>query len=137
MTDQSPHDGVKLQALVLADHIYRDHDSGKYVIAGTFHQVNVPAFPGSLGKTVGIFISLSGLDGTVEVRLEFVDAASGEVLMSTQRMQMYGEDRRLPVELAVEVPPLPLPHAGYYLFRLAADGRVLGESTVSARTLGQ
>ena len=62
-----------LQALLLADHVYRDEVTGKYVIAGTFHQVNVEEFPATLGKTVGIFVSLMGAPRIMrEVSFELV-----------------------------------------------------------------
>jgi hypothetical protein len=127
---------IRLQAMLLADHIYRDQGTGKYVIAGTFHQLNVAAFPTTFGRTIGIFISLSGLTASTEIEIEFLDAASGEVLMRTQSLKVSCEEPELPVEFSVEVPPLPLPHAGRYLFRLAADGAVLGGTNVSVLTPG-
>jgi hypothetical protein len=137
MTDQSPPAKVRLQALLLADHIYRDEGSGKYVIAGTFYQLNVAAFPITFARTIGVFVSLSGLKGKTSIDLEFVDTSSGEVLMRTQSIEVSCDDPDLPVEFAVEVPPLPLPHAGRYLFRLAADGTVVGAVAVSVGAPGE
>jgi hypothetical protein len=132
----SPPAQVGLQALLLADHIYRDQGSGKYVIAGTFHQLNVAAFPTTFARTIGVFVSLSGLTGKTGIDLEFVDASSGEVLIRTQSLEVVCEDPDLPVEFAVEVPPLPLPHAGHYLFRLMMAGTVLGTAAVTVRSPG-
>lgn len=137
MTNQSPPAEVRLQSLLLADHIYRDQSSGKYVIAGTFYQLNVAAFPITFARTIGVFVSLSGLKGKTGIDLEFVDTSNGEVLMRTQSLEVSCDDPDLPVEFAVEVPPLPLPHAGRYLFRLAADGAVVGTVAVSVRTPGE
>ena len=121
---------MKLQALLLSDHVYRDEGSGKYVIAGTFHQINASAFPTTLSKTVGVFVALSGLTGRAGIKFEFLDAATGEVFMDTQALEVVSEDPDLPVEFAIEVPPLPLPRAGRYLVRVAANGTVLGEAAV-------
>ncbi len=136
MTNQNPSTKIKLESLLLADHIYRDQGSGKYVIAGTFHQLNVADFPTTFARTIGIFVSVSGLMGKTCIELEFLDASSGEVLVRTQSLEVSCEDPFLPVEFAVEVPPLPLPHAGRYLFRLAAGGAVLGAATVIVRASG-
>jgi hypothetical protein len=38
--------------------------------------------------------------------------------------------------LAVEVPPLPLPRAGQYIFRLTVNGNVLGEAALFAQGPG-
>jgi Family of unknown function (DUF6941) len=125
-----------LQALLLADHVYRDEVTGKYVIAGTFHQINLEEFPGTLGKTVGIFVSLAGAPKTLrDVSFEFVEAATGEVLMTSPALEVVTEDPELPVDFAVEVPPLPLPRPGLYRMRITANGAVLGEATVSARSV--
>lgn len=137
MTNQSPPAEIRFQALLLADHIYRDQDSGKYVIAGTFHQLNVAAFPTTFTRTIGIFVSLSGLTGKTAIDIEFLDTSSGEVLMRTQSLEVSCEDPGMPVEFAVEVPPPPLPHAGRYLFRLVANETVLGSAPVSVCAPGK
>lgn len=124
---------LRLRALLLADHIYRDEGSGKYVIAGTFHQVNVATFPTTLVRAIGIFVSLSGLTGKAALDVELVEVASGDILMRNRSMEVSCDDPDLPVELALEVPPLPLPRAGRYVFRLLVNGAPLGEATVRVR----
>lgn len=126
-----------LQALLVADHIYQDNGSGKYVIAGTFHQIKVPAFPTTLSRTVGVFVCVSGVEGDVDVGLEFLDSERGEVLIRSSSFGFHCEDPALPVEFAVEIPPLPLPRPGHYAMRLAANGIVLGEAPVIVERGGQ
>lgn len=121
---------IKVQALLLADHIYRDHNTGKFVIAGTFHQLNVATFPATFGRSVGVFVSLSNVVGKKEITLHFVDAATHEVLLDTRAMEIFGNDPHLPIEFAVEIPPLPLPHAGMYWFQLKTNGIMVGSIQV-------
>jgi hypothetical protein len=45
------------------------------------------------------------------------------------------EDRDRPVELALEVPPLPLPRAGRYAFKLLVNGNVIGTAAIDVRPL--
>lgn len=132
-----PQHKPRLQALLAADHIYRDQDSGKYVVAGVFHQLNVAEFPTNFPRTIGIFVSIYGLTGKTDIDLEFIDSTNGEVLMSTDAMEIFCEDTNSPVEFAVEVPPLPLPHAGQYLFRLVADGTTLGSTALRVRATNE
>ncbi len=134
MTAESQPAGIKLQALLLADAIYRDEGSGKYVIAGVFHQINLPSFPAAFARSVGIFASLSGLDAEAAVDIEFSDAQSGEVLMRLRSFPVSGIDPDLPVEFAVEVPPLAFPHPGSYKFSLLANGAFLGAATVLVKS---
>ncbi len=131
MTDPIPADDTRLQALLLADHIYRDQDSGKYVVAGVFHQMNVNKFPSNFSRTIGIFASIYGLTGKAAIDIEFVDLLDEEVLMSTNAMEIFCENPNSPVEFAIEVPPLPLPHPGQYLFRLIANGTLLGSTALN------
>ncbi len=135
MAEQSPLAKARLQALLLADHIYCDQGSGKYVIAGIFHQLNVVSFPTTFTRTIGVFVSLSGLTGKTDIDLEFVDASNGEVLICTQSLGISCENPDMTVEFAIEVPPLPLPHEGYYLLRLLVNDTVLGITTMSVHAL--
>ncbi len=127
---------IKLQALLLADHIYCDHGTGKYVIAGTFYQLNVAGVPATFGRSVGAFVSLSGLSGKTRIHLEFVDPANGDVLLRTRSFDIACSDPASPVEFGVEIPPLPLPHTGCFPFRLFANGEPVGCVSVIVREAG-
>lgn len=122
-----------VQALVPADHVYRDQASGKYVIAGTFHQINVEAFPTTLSRTVGLFVSLRGVEAETGLELQFLDPETGDALISSNELSIVPGDPELPVEFAVELPPLPLPRAGRYVLRLAVGGTPVGEAPVVVR----
>ena len=73
--------GPILQALVPADHIYRDQQTGKYVIAGPFHQLNLASFPATLGRSVGVFVALRGVVGETALEFELVGPESPEPLL--------------------------------------------------------
>jgi hypothetical protein len=120
---------VTVQALVLADHIYRDGATGKHVVAGTFHQIAMPELPATLPLSVGVFIVLSGLEGDTELGLQFVEP-DGDVLLDLQGIELSVGDEIESIELGLEVPPLPLPRAGRYAMRVTLDGAVLAEAPV-------
>ena len=132
-TGSDIHTALKLQALLLADFVYQDRDSGKYVIAGTFHAVNVAAFPATLGRSVGAFVVLTGRREGAEVALSLVEAQTGAVLLRSPPLTLPAVEGDAPLEFAVELPPLPLPRPGGYLVRLTADGAILGDAPFSAR----
>jgi hypothetical protein len=127
--------GIRLNALLLADQIYQDKDSGKYVVAGIFHQINVPGFPATLEKSVGLFVSLTGVSNDANVELTFVDPADGTVLMRNRSLRLTWDDADTPVQFALEIPPLPLPHPGQYRLQLAVNGTELGASLLSVLDL--
>jgi hypothetical protein len=126
----SPSAPVTMQALLLADVIYREQGTGKYILAGTFHQLNVSGFPTTFPRTVGVFASVLGLEGPADLAFEFVDDVDGNVLMRTQSLEISSDAPDVPVQLALEVPRLPLPHAGRYWVRLLMNGSVLGAAPV-------
>src|SRR4051794_11462667 len=99
---------LQLQALLLADSIYQDRDSGKYVIAGTFHTVNVRGFPSMLGRSVGAFIALTGGTAEAELELSLVEESTDAVLLRSGTLTIPAADGDAPLELAVELPSLPL-----------------------------
>lgn len=125
MSAQPSNAALTLHAFLLADAIYRDAETGKFVVAGTFHQLNVAAVPATFGRTIGVFASLGGLIGTRVIQLAFLSNPAGDVLLQTQ-FEVSSADG-LPVDFALEVPPLPLPYAGRYRFLLLTDGLLLGE----------
>ena len=117
-----------LQALIPADHIYRDEHSGKYVIAGTFHQVNLGSFPATLGRSVGVFVALRGIEGEAALEFELLGPDRAEPLLRSHNMRVASTDPERTVEFAVELPPLPLPVPGRYALRVGLDGTPLGEA---------
>jgi hypothetical protein len=126
-----------LHSLLLADHVYRDAGTGKYVIAGTFHHIDAPELPATLGRPTAIFMSLSCVADGTDLSIEWVDAVSGEVQLRSPGLRVASDGLEEPVQLAVETPPLPLPRAGRFLLRVALDGAVLGTLPVSVRAIGQ
>jgi hypothetical protein len=126
---------INVLAFLIADHVYCDQGSNKYIIAGTFHQLNISAFPAVFHKTIGVFIKLAGFAGSTGLGIVFEELATGEVMLRTQALEISNEDPDLPVELALEVPPLPLPRPGRYAFKLLAEGHVIGTAAVDVRQL--
>jgi hypothetical protein len=126
---------IDLLAFLIADHVYCDQGSNKYVIAGTFHQLNVSAFPAIFHKTVGVYIKLASFTGSTGLEIVFEEQATGEVLLRTRALEITNDDPHRPVELALEVPPLPLPRPGRYAFKLLVGSHVVGNAAIDVRQL--
>jgi hypothetical protein len=121
-----------LQAVVLADHLYRDAATGKHVVAGTFHQLNVPEVPAQLPRSIGVFLVLTGLPPSLELELRFTNG-SGEPIMLMDPLRVTGGRGDEPLEIGLEVPPLPLPRVGLYRLEVRGDGELLGAAPVEVR----
>ena len=61
-----PHKPV-LQALVLADHVYVDAETGKKIIAGTFNELHAAEFPTQFAHVTFAYLCLTDLRGEAEL----------------------------------------------------------------------
>lgn len=122
----------RLQALLLADHVYKDQATGKFVLAGTFRQLWASQFPTHFSQRIHAFVSLTDLRGRSSIRLRYVDSADLAVLLETPPLEIECEDPLETLEFAVEIPGFPMPHPGAYTFELHADGDLLGSLRVTA-----
>ena len=102
------------------------------MVAGTFHQLEVASVPATFAGPATLFLALRDVDGPVELRL--VDDA-GEVVLGPHAFDLDGHDTRLPIEYAVQLPPLPLARTGHYALQVAGGGTVLGEAPIEVVTV--
>lgn len=126
-----------LQALVLADHIYVDERTKKKVIAGTFSCLWAKEFPASLNRTTWAHICLTEVQGSVPVSLRYTDLKSNEVLLRTEGLTLQSDNPLMSHELAVEVPPFPMPHPGVYVFEVYVGEEAIGSLRLTVGKLEQ
>lgn len=124
-----------LQAIVLAEHIYTDQ-SGKRVICGTFSKIFSNRFPATFGSPTWVFILLADALGELQLQLRFVNLKSNEILMESRPIVIESKDKLTPIDLAIQIPPFPLPAPGAYSFECFANETQLGSVrlVVEART---
>jgi len=145
-----------LQALLLADHIYQDRDTGKMVIAGTFTGVAVSQrnkeqesaevdkenqaseLPPQLGNTPLIgqigspyaYICLTDMREEANLELRFVDLTDSTALFRVD-LNVQCKNPLQAVELKIPLPKLPMPHFGAYSFELLCEDELLGSWRVT------
>ena len=150
-----------LQALVLADQLYQDKDTGKMVIAGTFTRYivspqeretevaevgkeneeseripqigNMPI----IGKSSSpfVYICLTDVRGEANLELRYVDLTDNTALMKAD-LNVRCKDPLQAVELKVPLPQLPCPHFGAYALELLYDDELLGSWRVTVTSVG-
>jgi hypothetical protein len=126
-----------LQALLLADNVYTDGETGKRIIAGVFDSITIPEIPGHFFKVTSAYVSLTELRGRVEVTLRYVDLDSNEVLMESGPTIIEQTDPIASVDFTVSVPPLPVPHEGVFALELHANDELIGMLRITAALGGQ
>lgn len=108
-------------AMVLADHYYRDSNTGKSIVAGTFNSINCSDFPTKHGNCA-IYISLTDIAVAGTLQLIF-KKADGEFSMNLPEWQVdVPNERHSVVEIGGNIAGLPLPEAGIYEFLVIWNG---------------
>lgn len=145
-----------LQALLLADQVYRDADTKKHIICGVFGQLfftttkNAASKPGGNAEVgddeVGVaipmefvrragspyaYISLTEVHGTKRLELRYVDLQDLSVLLKAE-FDVHCENPLLNVQLVIPLPNLPTPHPGTYVLELLCENTPLGSHRVLA-----
>lgn len=123
-----------LQALVLADQVYRDATTGKMIIAGTFRQLWAREFPSKFGRETFAYICLTDLNGTAKLELRYLNLKTMEVHLKTG-FEVSCDDPLSTIEFALPVPPFPMPCAGTFAFELHWDGEILGSLRIQVGKL--
>jgi hypothetical protein len=140
-----------LQALIIADHLYRDGASGKWVISGTFNRIfrreqeQKPVVLESLegaqkidargfirAGSPHVFISLTDVEGETPLELRYVDLGDDFKAIMEVEFVVTSQDRLATVEIGMPIPPLPIPHAGVYALELLSAGEPLGSLRITA-----
>jgi hypothetical protein len=124
-----------LQAMVLADHVYRDGATGKFIIAGTFSTIwfggsvlsqeaaasdqhSPTEIEGQRRLITGpvtrigspyLYVALSEVRGEVPLRLRYVNLADAAVLLEVH-MAVTSTDPVAVAEYCFDLPPLDVIH---------------------------
>lgn len=127
-----------LQALLVADRIYVDKDSGKRIIVGVFQQLRVFKAPLSdaqkdtriqkMGAVAGspfVYGSLTDVVGEQKFDLRYVRLKDDVVIFATE-ITATSPDRLANVEFSLALPLLPTDPPGAYALELLWDSIPLG-----------
>lgn len=139
-----------LQALLLADRIYRD-TTGKHIIAGTFNKLFVvkgaakpktvtidgeekQVIPGGMqAGSPSAYISLTDIRGKIKCVLRYVDLEHNQALFQTQ-FSIKCDDPLQTVELVLPLPTLP--HVvGVHALELLCDDEPIGSHRIIVEEL--
>ncbi|MDA9264555.1 MAG: hypothetical protein GWP41_02525 [Planctomycetia bacterium] len=121
-----------VQAILLCDRVYKDDDSTKCVLAGTFNKIRLPEFPAEYSPAT-LYINLSDFSGAHKVSFRFKRITDDSVLEESPEFEIYHDDRREHHECIFELPPMVFPEPGRYTWEIIYDGtELLGTADVEA-----
>jgi hypothetical protein len=136
-----------IQAMLIADHVYQDRNTGKYVVAGIFNQLvfqrreDAEHEHGS-GVILGgmnagspfLYLSMAELLGFYRFELRFVKLDTDQILFQME----FGIESKDPLEvsqLSFGLPPLPSVDAGVFALELLWNQEPLGSVRIIVKEL--
>ena len=122
-------------AFLICDQVSEDRTTGKKTVVGVFDAVWVMEFPGT-HSPAALYIRLIDCEGNYDCKIEFVRVSTQEVVMEIEG-SLESLDRNVYVEMTTPLPPLPLPAAGQYEFRLWMNNMFVGNARFTARQVSQ
>jgi hypothetical protein len=141
-----------LQALVVADHVYQDQQTGKKVICGTFNTFKFSRKPpvteiqapdgtkrtviagGGQSGSPYAYVNLTDVCDGTKLLLRFVNLNQNAVLFGTE-VVINNTNRLGTIELVFPLPRLPIQESGAYALELVCDGDILGSYRITAENL--
>lgn len=141
-----------LQALVVADRVYQDANSGKKIIAGTFSGFKFSKKPpvaeivrpdgqkqqvlagGMSAGSPYVYISLTDVCDNTIIQIQFLNLSKNIVLFGNE-IKLGNVDRLSNTELVLPLPNLPISEAGVYALQVLCEGEILGSWRIVAEDL--
>jgi len=110
-------------SLLLADRIYQDRDSGKWVVAGIFSTIFVPSLPRTF-DTLEVFFQVTNISTQVDLHLR-IEHADGQTVVLDVGGPIQARDPLEVIARKVMLRNVPIRKAGKYWVMLKSGEEIL------------
>ncbi len=122
-----------VNSLLIADRVYRDRDSGKWVIAGVFSGLKTRLLPARLDQ-LNVFFQLTNAGRSFDLRLRIEHAESGEVMFEMGGpMHVSPADPLRVIEHLVRLTDVLFRREGKYWIQLLSGEEILAQAPLSVQ----
>lgn len=122
-----------VNSLLIADCVYRDRDSGKWVIAGVFSGLKTRLLPARLDQ-LNVFFQLTNAGRSFDLRLRIEHAESGEVMFEMGGpMHVSPADPLRVIEHLVRLTDVLFRREGKYWIQLLSGEEILAQAPLSVQ----
>lgn len=119
-----------LLSVLICDSVIVDAQSQKKTLVGLFDLIAVSQVP--FMQKVGFYAKLTDLEGTYTFGIRLVQLAEEEQLLIEGTAGPYEVmDRLSSIEIALNLPPVPVPEYGRYEFQFFANDVYIGRATMN------
>ena len=121
-----------VQAIILCDRVYKDDETRKCVLAGTFNQIPLVDFPCEY-QPASLYLNLSDFSGQHTVSFRFKRLNDDSIIEESPEFPLEHGDRREHHECIFELPPMVFSEPGRYTWEVVFDRtEVIGTADVEA-----
>jgi hypothetical protein len=107
--------------MIICDYYYRDAQSGKSILSGTFSSINASSFPTKHGNCA-VYLAVTDIAQKGSLQLVF-RKIEGDFSMKLPAWEIAcPQDRRTVVEIGGNINGLPIPQPGDYEFSVMWEG---------------
>jgi hypothetical protein len=119
----------KINAMLLCQKVIREAETNMVSLISIFEAIRVEELPASVPSVV-VFAKLTEAQGEYEFKLEVVRRNDNQVIAEAPVPPMSVDDPMLSGEIALDLGGLRFDQAGYYDFRLSANGRFIDSKSL-------
>ena len=117
-------------AIILCDDIYRDIQTKKMVIVGTFNEIKSQKYPAKHGR-LKILFTLTDAKGEYDISLAIENARTGNEILRLDGKATLKDPLQI-ADFDVGIMNLFLPEAGKYWVTLKVDGELITQRPFNA-----
>jgi hypothetical protein len=120
-------------ALLVADEVYQEAGTGKWIIAGAFSTINCRAMPAQHPR-LNIFFQMTNISQPVEVRLKIEHETQEEVLLNLKGQMRAGSPLEV-ISQSVQINNLQFKRDGKYWVQLISHDQILSQAPLWVRLI--
>lgn len=121
MPDEAPH----CISILISDEIYRDEQTKKLIVVGTFNNINARSFPHKHPRFSVLFTLTNG-QGTWDLCLAVEHARSGQRIFAMQGPARLSNPLQI-ADIHIVLEDIFFPEAGKYWVEVSANGTILAQ----------
>ena len=119
-----------LLAILVCDAGTVEPGSGKKTLVGIFDRVLADKFP--TNRQCTLYFKITDAQGKYIFKIEYVQVSTDAKLAEATSNVLSIKDRLQAADFILDFPPLSVPDAGQYEFRLYANDMYLGRAVITA-----
>ncbi len=121
-------------AILLCDRIITEAGTNKKTLVGVFRTLRAAKIP--ISRQMGFYARLTDAEGKYKFRVEIVRLNDNQAIGRIETGELESTDRLAPVELAMNLPPVPFNQPGRYEFQLYGNEVYLGHISLDVTQRG-